>query len=261
MPSLKSQIADIQTFFPWLPPAKFAATNFLARYLGIGIDHDFKLLEALARGGARFDLALDIGANWGQSIVALERYADPQRIIAFEPYPMLARRLARRYRGRDDRTIEECALGDRDGAFVLHVPAYRNYVLDGLASIDPEDAARYFSPRRIARFDSAKVSTSSFEVSVRRLDDFALRPDVVKLDVQGWETQVVRGGWHTFSSCRPVTIIENPREELIDLLARIGMRPYHFDLRRLHPYRWQYKNATFMTEEQASQARKGLGLE
>ena len=239
------QIRELQTFVPFLPVFKFSAWNFVSAKFGWRIDRDFQFLSRLRP----FNLALDIGGNWGQSIIALRRTADPRRILSFEPNQMLAARLASRYRDDPSVEVQACGLGDEPGQFPLYVPFYRNYEFDGLASIDPLEAFTYFNEKRMARFDRGKLPSRSINVTVRCLDEFELAPDIVKMDVQGLELQVVRGGYETFRRHRPVTIIENPPKELVDLLGRCGLEPYHYDGECLSPYRWQWKNALFLTRE------------
>ncbi len=114
----------------------------------------------------------------------------------------------------------------------------------------------FLNERWLARFDRSKLSCRSFDVTVRRLDDFNLAPDVVKIDVQGLELSVVRGGIETFRRNRPVTIIEMPPPELITLLGELDLHPYYFDGTRLNPFRRQWKNALFLTPEHV--ARSGI---
>ncbi len=112
------QVRELQTYVPFLPSAKFALLNFASARFGWRIDSDFLFLERLPPIG----LALDIGANWGQSIVALQRTARPSRIISFEPNQVLADKLARRYRTSGQVEIQAVALGEEPGRFTLHVP-------------------------------------------------------------------------------------------------------------------------------------------
>ena len=66
-------------------------------------------------------------------------------------------------------------------------------------------------------------------VPLSRLDDFGLeRVDFLKLDVEGFESQVLEGAAATIERCRPVMYVENDREEkspgLIQQLFDMGYR-------------------------------------
>jgi hypothetical protein len=53
---------------------------------------------------------------------------------------------------------------------------------------------------------------------------------LLKVDVEGFEPQVLRGARHTVERCRPVIYVENDRlaqqQELITLVAEMGYRLY-----------------------------------
>ena len=188
-----------QSHLPVLRTAKFAAYNFATRRFGLHVEEDFKLLARLSGVG----LAIDVGGNWGQSVAALERYAKPDRIVSFEPNPALSRRLIAQAAHHPGLTVEAVGLGSEAGAFALHVPRYRNYIYDGLASLDEEAARSWLNPERVAWFDPAHLHIDRYMVDVRTLDSFALVPDIVKIDVQGRELDVVRGGAETFRGAGP----------------------------------------------------------
>jgi len=254
---LKRVLRTAQTHAPWVRPLKFAAYNAATRYLGLRIDPEFKLLKLIGP----VDLAIDIGANWGQSIAALQRLCAPKRIVAFEPSALLARRIERRYAGNDKVTLHACALGESDGEFTLHTPRYGNFVFDGLASLDIEEARNWLNPRRMAGFDPSKLSIDSQTVKVRQLDSFDLSPDVVKIDVQGAELLVVRGGLETFRRSQPVSIVENPSPELVALFAGIGMHAFGFDGHTLTRGDVGGNNTVFLNERRVDQLQhKGVSL-
>ncbi|RPF71510.1 FkbM family methyltransferase [Aurantiacibacter spongiae] len=237
----------MQTKFPSVRPAKFAFQNFLTRAFGLHMDIDFRVLSALRPIG----LALDIGGNWGQSIHALQRCASPGRILSFEPNRELADRLAARFTRDDTVDVVSKALADKSGQMTLYVPRYGRYSYDGLASIDREEARSWLNPKTMSWFDENAMELDEHVVEVIRLDDLRLSPDVVKIDVQGAEELVVRGGIETFERHRPVSIIENPSAPLTRLLGELGLDPYAFDGRKLCPHDGTWKNTIFMSETDA----------
>lgn len=243
--STKSYFTWAQTFFPWSRSLKFGAFNYATREFGKCMDRDF---SALGRLGP-VDLALDIGANWGQSIEAFARCSRPKKIMAFEPNQELAGRLRRTY--ADDPSVEVAGYGlsDSAGSMELFIPRYRNFVFDGLASLDEAEAREWLSARSMKFYRSDLVSVDCQKVELRTVDSLGVSPDLVKIDVQGAEEAVVRAGMETFRRCRPVMIIENPPEGVVKLLGEIGLKPYLFDGHSFRSYDWTYKNAIFATDE------------
>lgn len=219
---IKRQLRSAQTHFPAIRTAKFSAYNWATRNLGWRVEPEFKLLGALAP----CKLAIDIGGNWGQSIYALQRHARPQKTVSFEPNPQLAARLKNIFEGDTQVQVEACALGDTPGEFELYLPSYRGYEYDGLASLDYDSAAQWLNEERMARFDPGKLKIDRHKIEVRTLDSYGFNPEIIKIDVQGHEEAVIKGGQETIARCRPVLIIEDPTDGLIDHLADAGLQHY-----------------------------------
>jgi FkbM family methyltransferase len=226
---ISKALRTLQCLLPAIRPFKFATYNFGTKVFGWPMEEDFRLLAKMAPVG----LALDIGANWGQSIHALQRTARPQKIVAFEPNPVLAARLERKYSGDEKVSIQSAALADREGTFKLYVPSYRGYLFDGLASLDYDSAANWLNEDRIFAFKPEALSIVEHDVPVKILDDFRLKPDVVKIDVQGMELAVIQGGRETFSTSKPLVIVETPSQDVVAALAESGLLPYRFHAGKL----------------------------
>ncbi|HEY8210640.1 MAG TPA: FkbM family methyltransferase [Myxococcaceae bacterium] len=146
-------------------------------------------LWALLRGmvGPR-DVVLDIGSFLGVYGMAMARWG--ARVFAFEPTPAVARTLRRHVElnGLSDRvTVNEVALGAAPGSvtFHQHDEPYRNAV----SAHDPKGAPR-----------------GTVEVQMTTVDEFcrarALRPTLIRMDVQGLEAEVLRGARQTLAACR-----------------------------------------------------------
>jgi len=64
------------------------------------------------------------------------------------------------------------------------------------------------------------------QVPVRKLDDFGLSPDFLKIDVEGFEREVAEGGMETMRRARRIMIEVHDRKELSyfeKLLSSFGM--------------------------------------
>lgn len=120
------------------------------------------------------DLFVDIGANVG-SYTVLASGGAGARTVAFEPVPSTHAKLARNVAVND--------LGDRVKAHNL-----------GLGARD--EVLRFTAGRDTANHVVTGGSDApTVEVRVRRLDDVLEGevPQVIKLDVEGWEAQVLQG--------------------------------------------------------------------
>lgn len=130
---------------------------------------------------------IDIGANTGQ-FSKLCRFVMPTaHIIAFEPLPACVRSLEHSFAQDQHFTVFNMALGEQTGETTFHV----NDFIQSSSMLE-------IAPTHKEAFPFA-ASTKDTVVPVRRLDevvspDDVERPILVKMDVQGFEGRVVKGG-------------------------------------------------------------------
>jgi len=140
------------------------------------LDHEAAL------GGERFATVIDVGANKGQ-FATFARWRWPEaRLVCFEPLPGPRATLRRVMGGRAE--ILECALGAAAGDGRMH-----------LASRADSSSLLALGGRQKAIFGMEE--SGELEVPVRRLDVCLAgplaRPSLLKIDVQGYELEVLKG--------------------------------------------------------------------
>jgi len=137
----------------------------------------------------------DVGANIGHHSLFMSRLAD--NVYAFEPFRELIRQIENKIElnGLTNLHILPFALGEEDTSIAYYPGPDFN---SGVGSL-------------IAGFPG--VSSESVTVQLRRGDSFLAREglpriDILKLDVQGYEPNVLRGLAERIRSDRPVVLAE-----------------------------------------------------
>ncbi len=146
-------------------------------YLGAFSPHIAQVVRSLLAPGGTF---LDIGANVGYfSVIASDRVGPKGRVIAVEPFPPVCASLRRHLAGVAFAEVHQIGLGDVDGNLAFHVPpgGQRDYNVTLTPSPD----------------------WPTIELPVRKMDDCLKewkvgRVDLMKMDVEGAEPRVLRGG-------------------------------------------------------------------
>lgn len=148
------------------------------------------ILAATLRSASTF---VDVGANVGRWTAEAVRCAPAGRHMAFEPSPAVMETLRRRFPQVDVRAV---ALADEGGTadfcYFERMPGW-----SGLRQ-RPEVDPRVGHPTWIT-------------VALSRLDDEIgdLSPALIKIDVEGNELAVLRGGAATIARTRPVVVFEH----------------------------------------------------
>jgi FkbM family methyltransferase len=154
----------------------------------------------------------DIGANWGtHSLIFL---AHGVRAISFEPNANCKKDFERycRLNGFQGK-METIGLSDHEGRTKLQFPGDATWL--GRLTDAPDDGA------------------TTMDVEITTLDAYVERtglvPDVIKIDTEGHELNVVRGGRKTLSSRPPVIFESNSpkdRDEIYDEFIHLGYSLY-----------------------------------
>ncbi len=145
----------------------------------VGAEHRQVLLPGL-------ETVVDIGANRGQFSLAVRHWAPNARVFAFEPLAEASARFKRVFDSDEKVTLHQAAIGAKAGESVIHVAAS-----DDSSSLLPiSDMQEKLFPR------TGEVRRE--KIRVGRLADFVLPDDIIepamlKLDVQGYELEALRG--------------------------------------------------------------------
>ncbi|HYE31034.1 MAG TPA: FkbM family methyltransferase [Methylomirabilota bacterium] len=167
-------------------------------------DHYVRLLRYYDEG-FRPKVIYDIGGHQGLWAEMAQAIFNPDGIIVFEPQKSLHSVIDQRRRPSGSWQILDVALGDRDEARDMHVT-------------DNEAASSLLQPVTSGVPETWRTNVvSSTKVAVRTLDNLARelnlpKPDFVKIDVQGFEGQVLKGGASTFPHARRMVVEVSLRE-------------------------------------------------
>lgn len=129
---------------------------------------------------------LDVGANKGQFALATTHFYPGANIYAFEPVPAVYKQLQQNTRKIAQLHTYNFALGSTSGTIGFYENAYSH----ASSALQVSALQQTLMPRT--------ASTSVIHVPVKRLDDIRHQlllesPVLLKLDVQGYEKEVLKG--------------------------------------------------------------------
>lgn len=225
---LKTVLRTTQNLFPWIKRPKDLAYHYGRKWLRIPHEEDFKALRLIP--DRPDDLYLDVGANHGQSIASIRLFKPRTRIISFEPNPLLALKLRKLYRRDQNLEVRDYGFAAQRSRFTLYTPSYGGFVYDGLASFDREKALNWLNLETVIGFDENKVNLMETPCYAEMLDNLNLNPTFIKMDIQGFEYEALKGGENTIATCRPILLIEefSGNQRMAELLTRYDYEEYMF---------------------------------
>ncbi len=142
---------------------------------------------------------IDVGAHNGEFIDWwLERFADLD-IYAFEPLPDLARELEKKYASNNRIKVFPVALGAESAETTLHVSSYAPS-----SSLLPMGELHKSEFPHTAGSVQKKIRVESLDEVLRNVE---LKDDLlIKIDTQGFEDQVIKGGRETIKKAKLILI-------------------------------------------------------
>ncbi|MCX6113062.1 MAG: FkbM family methyltransferase [Proteobacteria bacterium] len=172
--SLLEHFGSLKAFITW---PKFSLTSYL-------------MVSGLAKQGILPKTVLDVGANVGQFAVASAKIFPHVQIYSFEPLPECYKKLQKNAVDSGNIKVYPLALGDCENELNFHVNSYNLS-----SSILPLGKSHLEAFPKVKETDTILVKVTTLD---RVFTDIELHsPVLLKLDVQGYEANVIRGGVDT----------------------------------------------------------------
>lgn len=155
-------------------------------------DWEFVSRNIFSSIASECDLVLDIGAYTGVYSIEAANANNSLLVKSFEPNPEIIKNLQKNIEANNlEQRIEifPIALGQNIGASRLYLP--HNDLASSSATLNPS-------------------ASKFFEVKTSTLDDlFAIESvDLIKIDVEGFESEIFAGGKKVLKRCKPIILAE-----------------------------------------------------
>ena len=151
---------------------------------------------------------LDIGANVGEFTAIYHELFPEAKIYAFEPLPDCFFELKERTENIENIKSYNLGLGSKDGILKIHMSSWH-----------PASSFRDMADLHKQNYPHSSES-QDVDVSINKLDDVLNESDLVdnifiKMDVQGFEDEVIKGGAKIFQKAK-VVVVESSFQKLYE---------------------------------------------
>lgn len=225
-PDLASAETFVLDFFGFKYPGTFECfLDWSVFYYGAYAKDELRVLEKLIKA-SKGTTILDIGANIGHHSLFFASFG--KETHAFEPLAVLAKEIARKKQKNNLKLIHihEIALGEKNQTMEFFPPASNN---TGTGS-----------------FVNLNLNTKPILIKVFNGDQFLAQQKIgdiglIKIDVEGFEIQVLKGLQQTLSANRPIVFFEWSQEKSSALKEQsetekaASLFPENYELYRFSP--------------------------
>jgi len=201
---------DVQNFLGWYLPD---TDNHFRSFLDQHPKNSYQQLSldlALEHCQGR-SLVLDVGANIGLFATRFSEHFN--QVICFEPTTTVYDCLRLNCGGLRNVSIHKIGLGQHSGSAKMSMP----------------ESSRNCGVYSMVDFVELQDGVWQEIVPVMKLDDFELSPDLIKMDVQGFEPYVLQGALTTLKRSAPVLMLEVEgtaiRNKIHSILKPLGYEP------------------------------------
>lgn len=164
-------------------------------------DYQQATIDEAVRHVKASNCAIDVGGNIGLHTVRFSPLF--QTVHSFEPSTINFECLRKNTESLDNVILYQQGLGNRAETVIIQLPA------------DANNCGNF----SIVDFADNTEQTVNETIEIQTLDSFELAPDLIKIDVQGFDYNVLVGASKTIALHHPVIIIESETKKLRNIIG------------------------------------------
>jgi len=213
--------------------ARYLAGKYFYKYLG---EKDFEAFNMFEFPENSF--FLDVGANDGISAQSFRIYNKKNPIFSIEPDDYHEKSLSSLKKKIDKFDYKIAAVGQKADKLLLNIPIVSGFHIGQLASFDLDEAYNNVFKILTSKNLEKKIKILKKNVNVITLDSLDMPVCAIKIDVEGFELNVLKGAINLINNQKPVLLIEvkeNTYSDIIGYLKEFNYSPFIYENKVLVP--------------------------
>jgi FkbM family methyltransferase len=171
---------------------------------------------------------VDVRANIGWSLISMRKVGMSNKVLSFEANRILIPTLKNVAKLYPESKVYSYALGSKNQISSLYTPSVDGITYHQESSFRRSQFDLSNTIDRLSTYGD-KIYLQKKWVSIRKLDSFRLQPGFIKIDVEGYESEVLVGSKKTIEEHRPIIMLENGDSERVRIMAEMQYERFFYD--------------------------------
>ena len=191
---------------------------------------------------------IDVGASDGLYYKSVRYLGIKNKLYAFEPLKENAKHLKKISKKDKNFKFNSFALGNKNSKLAIYTPCYKKKYINNFSSFSKKECKKNFQMNSFdINFKNLKFKKTL--IKQKKLDSFNFNPALIKIDVEGYEKNVLLGGMRTIKNFRPAIYVENNKRKSNNVsyfkkkISKFGYTPYIFNFEKKYFIKYSKKNA------------------
>lgn len=123
-------------------------------------------------------------------------------------------------------------LSTKKGSMKLYVPFFKNIALSPFAGLNKKEVISRLNQSIFVKNLLNKIKFKSFNIQLKKLDDFKFKPSFIKIDCEGHEYECIQGSIKTIKKNKPILLVEYnylSNKKILKLLKQFDYNSYYFN--------------------------------
>ncbi len=176
-------------------------------------------------------IIIDVGSSDGSFSKNLSRKFYKSKFYCFEPLNHLHKTF--KLYNKNNLKFFDAACSTGKGIAKIYTPYKKifnkNLYLKFFSSIEKKSI--YSNIKKYLNKNKFYFDYHVTTIKLRSLDSFKLKPDIIKIDVEGYEDHVIKGSINTIKKYLPLILIEYPSKNIDKILYKVGYDKYQYNRR------------------------------
>ena len=205
-----------------------------ARYTNFLLPHEEDMHGLTHLKLEKSKIIVDVGASDRLYYKSIRHLGIKNKLYAFEPLKENIRYLKKISRKDKKFKYARLALGNRSSNLSIYTPHYEGKYINNFSSFSKNECKKNFKINNFnINLKNLKFKKSS--IKQKTLDSYKFKTALIKIDVEGYEKNVLLGAMNTIKRFKPIIYVENNKgkSDTINFfkkkLTRLKYKPYLFN--------------------------------